>query len=57
MVMHGDDDQSVPIDGAARITVTLAKGAKLQVYPGFSHGMCSVNKDVINKDLLAFIQG
>jgi non-heme chloroperoxidase len=57
LVMHGDDDQIVPIDGSARLTVTLAKEATLKTYPGFSHGMYSVNKDVINKDLLAFIQG
>lgn len=57
LVMHGDDDQIVPIDGGGRLTATLVKGSKLQVYPGFSHGMCSVNKDVINKDLLAFIKG
>jgi len=57
LVLHGDDDQIVPIDGAAKITLTLVKGAKLKSYPGFSHGMCSVNKDVINEDLLAFIKG
>ncbi|MBZ4423226.1 alpha/beta fold hydrolase [Myxococcus sp. RHSTA-1-4] len=56
LVMHGDDDQIVPLDGSAKLTVTLARGAELKVYPGFSHGMCSVNKDVINRDLLAFIQ-
>ncbi|WP_224361236.1 alpha/beta fold hydrolase [Hyalangium versicolor] len=57
LVMHGDDDQIVPIDGSAKLTATLAKGAQLKVYPGFGHGMASVNKDVINKDLLAFIKG
>ncbi len=56
LVMHGDDDQIVPIDGAAKLTVSLVKGARLKSYPGFGHGMCSVNKDVINRDLLAFIQ-
>ncbi|EPX55773.1 Non-heme chloroperoxidase [Cystobacter fuscus DSM 2262] len=56
LVMHGDDDQIVPIDGAAKLTVSLVKGARLKSYPGFSHGMCSINKDVINRDLLAFIQ-
>ncbi|RKG62751.1 alpha/beta hydrolase [Corallococcus sp. AB011P] len=56
LVMHGDDDQLVPIDGSARITATLVKGAKLQVFPGFSHGMCSVNKDVVNEALLAFLE-
>ncbi|MCY1033549.1 alpha/beta hydrolase [Corallococcus sp. BB11-1] len=57
LVMHGDDDQIVPFDGGGRLTATLIKSAMLKVYPGFSHGMCSVNKDVINNDLLAFIQG
>lgn len=57
LVMHGDDDQIVPFDGAAKLTATLVKGAELKRYPGFSHGMCSVNKDVINRDLLAFIKG
>ncbi|RKH00711.1 alpha/beta hydrolase [Corallococcus sp. CA047B] len=57
LVMHGDDDQIVPIDGAGRLTAKLIQGAVLKVYPGFSHGMCSVNKDVINNDLLAFIKG
>ncbi|QSQ15214.1 alpha/beta fold hydrolase [Myxococcus landrumensis] len=57
LVMHGDDDQIVPFEGAGKLTATLVKGAKLKVYPGFSHGMCSVNKDVINEDLLAFIRG
>jgi non-heme chloroperoxidase len=56
LVMHGDDDQIVPIDGAAKLTVSLVKGARLKSYPGFGHGMCSINKDVINRDLLAFIQ-
>ena len=57
LLMHGDDDQIVPIDGASRLTVNLIKGAELKVYPGFSHGMCTVNKDVLNADLLAFIKG
>ncbi|RKH39729.1 alpha/beta fold hydrolase [Corallococcus sicarius] len=57
LLMHGDDDQIVPIDGASRLTVKLIQGAELKVYPGFSHGMCTVNKDVINADLLAFIKG
>ncbi|NMO18105.1 alpha/beta hydrolase [Pyxidicoccus fallax] len=56
LVMHGDDDQIVPLDASAKLTAELVKGAKLKVYPGFSHGMCSVNKDVINQDLLAFIR-
>ena len=57
LIMHGDDDQIVPIDASARLSATLVKGSVLKVYPGFSHGMCSVNKDQINADLLAFIAG
>ena len=56
LVMHGDDDQIVPIDASARLSAKLVKGAQLKVYPGFSHGMCQVNKDQINADLLAFIK-
>jgi non-heme chloroperoxidase len=46
----------VPIGAAALLSSKLIKGAKLKVYPGFSHGMCTVNKDVINTDLLAFLE-
>jgi non-heme chloroperoxidase len=56
LILHGDDDQIVPIDASARRTVTLAPQATLTVYPGFSHGMCTINADRINQDLLAFIQ-
>ena len=57
LIMHGDDDQIVPIDASARRSATLVKEAVLKVYAGFSHGMCSVNKDQVNADLLAFITG
>lgn len=57
LVMHGDDDQIVPIDNSARLAVTLLKKGELKIYPGFSHGMATVNADTINADLLAFIQG
>jgi non-heme chloroperoxidase len=56
LILHGDDDQIVPIDDSARRSATLVKGSTLKVYPGLSHGMCSVNKDLINADLLAFFQ-
>ena len=56
LVMHGDDDQIVPIEDSAKIAITLLKDGRLKVYPGFSHGMCTVNADVINRDLLDFIQ-
>ena len=56
LVMHGDDDQIVPIDDAARLSVKLLKNGTLKVYPGFPHGMLTAHADVINPDLLAFIQ-
>jgi non-heme chloroperoxidase len=54
LIMHGDDDQIVPIGAAAMQSSKLIKGAKLKVYPGAPHGMCSTLKDEINADLLAF---
>jgi non-heme chloroperoxidase len=56
LILHGDDDQIVPIDASARRSATLVKGSTLKVYPGLSHGMCTINKDQINADLLAFIK-
>lgn len=56
LVMHGGDDQIVPIDDSARLAVKLLKKGELKVYEGFSHGMLTVNADVINPDLLAFIR-
>ena len=55
-IMHGDDDQIVPIGASAMLSSKLVKGAVLKVYPGLSHGMCTINKDLINADLLAFIK-
>src|SRR5438128_8138619 len=57
LIMHGDDDQIVPIGASAMLSSKMVKGAKLKVYPGQSHGMCATNKDEINADLLAFIKG
>jgi non-heme chloroperoxidase len=57
LVMHGDDDQIVPIGASAMLSSKLVKGSTLKVYPGLSHGMCTINKDTINADLLAFIKG
>ncbi len=56
LIMHGDDDQIVPIGASAMQAAKLVKGATLKVYPGYSHGMCTVNKDQINADLLAFFK-
>ena len=57
MIMHGDDDQIVPIGASALLSSKLVTGSTLKVYAGLSHGMCTINKDQINTDLLAFIQG
>ena len=56
LIMHGDDDQIVPIGASALLSSKLVKGAKLKVYPGFPHGMLTVHADVLNPDLLAFIK-
>jgi non-heme chloroperoxidase len=56
LILHGDDDQIVPIVAAGLLSAKLVKGATLKVYPGFPHGMCSTQKDQINADLLAFCQ-
>lgn len=56
LIMHGDDDQVVPIAITALVSSKLVKDATLKVYPGLPHGMCSTHKDLINADLLEFIQ-
>jgi len=56
LIMHGDDDQIVPIGASAMLSSRLVAQSTLKVYPGLSHGMCTINKDLINADLLAFIK-
>lgn len=56
LVLHGEDDQVVPIDASARLSVDLLRNGTLKTYPGFSHGMLTVDADVLNADLLAFVQ-
>ncbi|MFD1791692.1 MULTISPECIES: alpha/beta fold hydrolase [Ochrobactrum] len=56
LVLQGDDDQVVPYKTAALMQDKLLQNSKLIIYPGFSHGMLTVNADVINADLLAFIR-
>ncbi|MET3613413.1 non-heme chloroperoxidase [Rhizobium aquaticum] len=56
LVLHGGDDQVVPIADSAELSIKLLKNGTLKVYEGYSHGMLTVNADVINPDLLAFIQ-
>lgn len=57
LVIHGDDDQIVPIGASAMMSSKLLKNATLKVYPGLGHGICSTDKDRVNADLLAFIKG
>ena len=56
LIMHGDDDQIVPIAAAAMQSSKIVKGALLKIYKGAPHGMCTTHKDLINADLLAFMQ-
>lgn len=56
LVIHGDDDQVVPIDVAGRASAALIKGARLLVYPGAPHGLTDTHKDRLNQDLLNFLR-
>jgi non-heme chloroperoxidase len=56
LIIHGDDDQIVPIDDAGRKTVKLVKGSTLKVYPGAPHGLMATHRDKLNADLLAFLK-
>lgn len=57
LVMHGDDDQIVPIAGSALLSVKLLRKGTLEVYEKLPHGLCTTHADVVNADLLAFIEG
>jgi non-heme chloroperoxidase len=57
LVMHGDDDQIVPIADSAPLSAKLLSNGTLRIYEGFPHGMCTTHADVVNPDLLAFING
>ena len=56
LVLHGDDDQIVPIQASALLSSKIVKGAELKVYKGAPHGMCTTHKDQVNADLFAFIE-
>ena len=56
LVVHGDDDQIVPIGASALLSANLIKNAQLKVYKSGSHGICSTQKDQVNEDLLAFFK-
>lgn len=57
LLLHGDDDQVVPIADSALIGIKLLKNGRLKVYPGYPHGMATTHADEINADILAFIRG
>lgn len=57
LIMHGDDDQIVPIEDSALLSAKIAPNATLKVYEGFGHGLCTINHDTVNAELLAFIEG
>jgi len=56
LVLHGEDDQIVPIADAALKSIKLLKNGTLKTYPGYSHGMLTMNPDVLNPDILAFVE-
>ncbi len=57
LILHGDDDQIVPIADSALLAAKLVKNGTLKIYEGLPHGMCTTHPDIINPDLLAFIKG
>jgi non-heme chloroperoxidase len=57
LIIHGDDDQMVPIDASARAAAKIVKGARLEIYEGASHGLPVTHRDRFNADLLAFVKG
>jgi len=56
LILHGDDDQIVPIGASAMLSSKIVRNATLKVYPGAPHGMCTTHKDQVNADLLAFLK-
>ena len=56
LIIHGDDDQIVPIADSALLSSKLVKGATLKVYPGAPHGLTFTHKEQFNEDLLAFLR-
>ncbi|MEP7086884.1 MAG: alpha/beta hydrolase, partial [Gemmatimonadota bacterium] len=56
LIIHGDDDQIVPIIAAAMQSSKLIKGSELKIYAGQPHGICTTQKDRVNADLLTFLQ-
>src|SRR5437867_617660 len=57
LVLHGDDDQIVPIADSAMLSAKIIKNAKLKVYKGAPHGLCTTHKELVNEELISFIKG
>jgi non-heme chloroperoxidase len=57
LIIHGEDDQIVPIDDSAKLSVKILKDATLKIYPGAPHGLTATHKDMLHPDLLAFLKG
>ncbi|HYD82540.1 MAG TPA: alpha/beta hydrolase [Opitutus sp.] len=57
LIIHGEDDQIVPIDASAKRSTKLVKGSTLKIYPGGTHSLGDTSKDQLNADLLAFVRG
>lgn len=56
LIIHGDDDQIVPIGASALLSSKIVKSSTLKIYPGAPHGLCSTHKDQVNANLLMFIK-
>jgi non-heme chloroperoxidase len=56
LILHGDDDQIVPIGDSALLSAKIIKNATLKIYKGAPHGMCTTHKDQVKGDLLAFFK-
>jgi non-heme chloroperoxidase len=56
LIIHGDDDQIVPIDDSARLSAKIVKNSLLKVYEGAPHGLCTTHKERVNGDLLSFVR-
>jgi len=56
LVLHGDDDQVVPVADSAELAIKLLRHGTLKTFPGLSHGMCVTHADLVNRELLAFVE-
>jgi non-heme chloroperoxidase len=56
LILHGDDDQIVPIDASARLSASMIRGSVLKIYPGGAHALPDTEKEQVNNDLLEFLQ-